>query len=69
MGGNAVSYPCAHDGCRRDVTIPGLCDTHARQAEKKRKVEPLVERDPETQAVHDRHPNIKQKPLPLEVDP
>jgi hypothetical protein len=31
-----------------------------------RGAEPLVERDPETQAVHDRHPNIRQKPLPLD---
>jgi hypothetical protein len=62
-----MSFPCAHDGRKRDVTIPrGLCDTHAKQAERKRKAAPLVERDPEIQAVHDRHPNIKQKPLPLE---
>jgi hypothetical protein len=62
-----MRFPCAYDGCQRDVTIPrGLCDTHVRQAEKKRKTAPLVERDPEIQAVHDRHPNIKQKPLPLD---
>jgi hypothetical protein len=62
-----VSYSCAVDGCQRDTDYPrGLCKMHILQAERKRKAAPVVERDPEIQAVHDRHPNIKQKPLPLE---
>jgi hypothetical protein len=62
-----VIYPCAIDGCPYSTDTPrGLCKRHVQQAEKKRKAAPLVERDPEIQAVHDRHPNIKQKPLPLD---
>lgn len=29
-----MSYPCVHNGCRRDTDTPrSYCDTHARQTE------------------------------------
>jgi hypothetical protein len=65
---SALRDVCAAPGCLNIVVAGAHCAEHKRRPPEK--LPPLVERDPETQAVHDRHPNIKQKPLPLdEVTP